>query len=107
MAEEKKASACKVTAIAIWVILGWGTTVFMAFITAAPIAILGGMEPGGWNLHLIYPCIFSGLVALIVYPMTYAAIFAKTKNAGAALGAAIALAISLGSIVAFLAGRSA
>jgi hypothetical protein len=30
---------------------------------------IAGMRSGGWNIHMIYPPIFGGLIGLISYPI--------------------------------------
>jgi hypothetical protein len=59
---------------------------------------VAGMRPGGWNIHMIYPPIFGGLVGLISYPILRFSlrIGSEDKDKGLFLGIPITIALAFG-----------
>jgi hypothetical protein len=79
-------------------LLIWLVTTVVSLLAGHLGGYVAGMRPGGWNIHMIYPPIFGGLIGVFSYPILrfLLRIGSEDKDKGLFLGIPITVALAFG-----------
>ena len=80
----------------------WLFSIVLSMIAGHCGAYVGGMRPGGWNIHMIYPPIIGGGIGLIVYPILRISLQVGSEDKDKGLFSAMFASIILAALTCFL-----
>jgi hypothetical protein len=73
----------------------WIITTVISMLAGHIGGYVAGMRPGGWNIHMIYPPLYGGIIGLISYPIFRFSLRIGSKNKDTGLFSGMLLSVIL------------